>query len=525
VWCPSCRAENAEVSKFCSNCGMSLAPAERAPDLPPPLPPAVSPAPLLNLGPLTVETPRSVARLGDRLLAAILDTLVVVGLYAVIGMYAGRYWGGLTEQGFSLEGTKALAVISGALLVAFLYYWAWEGVFGATPGKAMVGIQVRAWNGRRCTLKASAIRNLARLIDGFGVYLVGFLVAAFSKDRRRIGDYLAKTVVVERHVALPLRLGVVLVWFTALGGSVWWAYQIHSGTPGLVTSLPAAEPATVVPVVGAALSEAQPVAGASIPVVARSGNLAVASFRLLEKQGGPERGLVPYRPGEKVFTISEIRGFAIDNQSRISLGFEIVPLDPGGLAVTEPWTYAVNQRLDDPDEPVRLTFNLELPPFAPPGSYKLQVKVRDRLNDHHVEVVPGFSVSDSGMVPAETLEIRDFEISHRKNGQAEADPVFQAGQRVYMTCRLMGLQLLNGRADASFELQVLDPSGVPLLEKPSVVQIADLIPYHPPTHFVTLNFWVGLANPTPGGSYVINYKVTDRVAGRVLEKMAGFQVE
>jgi uncharacterized RDD family membrane protein YckC len=479
---------------------------------------------------LTTETPPRVARLGDRFLAVILDTLVVVALYAVIGMYAAVLWGGVTEIGFSLEGTAALVVIGVTLVIAFSYYWLAEAWFGATLGKAMVGIRVRASDGGKCTLKASAIRNLARVIDGFAVYLVGFLVALFSSQRRRIGDYLGKTVVVEGAAPRPLRIGVVLVWLITLTGGIWWAYQTHPGTPETTASLPGVSlPSTGqtggAPLVDAALNEPRPVAGISLPVRAKTGNLAVTSFTLLEEQDGTERAPVPYRPGEKIYTVSEVRGFSTDDRNRISLRFEIVPVDPGGAAVTEPWTYSASPVLTDPNEPMRLTFNLELPPFAPPGAYRLQMKVLDQLNQDYVEVVPGFSVSDEGMVPAQSLEIRDFQVSRTRNGPAEPDAVFRAGQRVYMTCRLMGMQLLQGRADTNVELQVLDPSGAPLLEKASVVEIDDPIPYHPPTHFVRLNFWVGLPEPASPGSYMITYKAGDRVAGRVVEQTASFRVE
>jgi hypothetical protein len=41
------------------------------------------------------------------------------------------------------------------------------------------------------------VRNLARVVDAIGLYLVGFLVALNSKKSQRIGDRLANTVVFE----------------------------------------------------------------------------------------------------------------------------------------------------------------------------------------------------------------------------------------------------------------------------------------------------------------------------------------
>lgn len=95
-------------------------------------------------------------------------------------------------SGAELRVTTASILVGGGIsvLIAFLYVWLLEASFGCTLGKAMVGIGV-VNDSQRNSLAASAIRNLLRVVDGFGSYPIGPLVACCSKFRRRIGDLCA----------------------------------------------------------------------------------------------------------------------------------------------------------------------------------------------------------------------------------------------------------------------------------------------------------------------------------------------
>ena len=89
-----------------------------------------------------------------------------------------------------------------------------------TTSKAVVGIGV-VNNSQRNSFAASAIRNLLRMVDGFGFYLVGTLVASCSKFRRRIGDFCAGTYVVEGNVSQLTRCLAVLGWLALLSAGAW----------------------------------------------------------------------------------------------------------------------------------------------------------------------------------------------------------------------------------------------------------------------------------------------------------------
>jgi uncharacterized RDD family membrane protein YckC len=160
------------------------------------------------------------ATLGDRLIAFALDSAFLFGVFAMVDAWAFMRWG--IVDGAELKLTLAALLIAESLNAAifFLYLWLLEASFGATLGKAMVGIRVVRTTGRN-PLAAFAIRNLLRVVDGLGFYLVGTLVAGCSRINRRVGDMCAGTVVIEEHLGEWVKIAAVALWATVLASAVW----------------------------------------------------------------------------------------------------------------------------------------------------------------------------------------------------------------------------------------------------------------------------------------------------------------
>ncbi len=62
----------------------------------------------------------------------------------------------------------------------------------------MLGLEVVTESGEPISLNQSIVRNLLRVIDGLPtMYLLGFILAAFSDRTQRLGDKVANTLVVK----------------------------------------------------------------------------------------------------------------------------------------------------------------------------------------------------------------------------------------------------------------------------------------------------------------------------------------
>jgi uncharacterized RDD family membrane protein YckC len=87
------------------------------------------------------------------------------------------------------------------ILLGFLVLSAMEGRGGQTPGKRLLGIRVVGIDLRPCGFGRALVRNLLRVVDSMFSYMVGILMVALTDKWQRLGDMVAKTVVIRCHSA------------------------------------------------------------------------------------------------------------------------------------------------------------------------------------------------------------------------------------------------------------------------------------------------------------------------------------
>lgn len=138
------------------------------------------------------------AGLGSRFLGVLCDSLIQGLVYGIV----------IFAMGFLIPRTlewdvASKWVIAIVILFFFCLYWGYYAFFeiwwkGQTPGKRIAGIRVIKDSGRAITPFEAVARNLVRAIDQIpGFYGVGIVCAFFDKRNRRLGDFVAGTVVVH----------------------------------------------------------------------------------------------------------------------------------------------------------------------------------------------------------------------------------------------------------------------------------------------------------------------------------------
>ena len=120
---------------------------------------------------------------GPRFLALLIDTIIIGVVGAILGV--------IFRNSPGLSGG-----VTG--LLALAYFIVLEATQGATLGKMALGLRVTRTDGAPISWTESIIRNLLRIIDGLFVYLVGAILIWTSPLKQRLGDRVAKTVVVRR---------------------------------------------------------------------------------------------------------------------------------------------------------------------------------------------------------------------------------------------------------------------------------------------------------------------------------------
>jgi uncharacterized RDD family membrane protein YckC len=162
----------------------------------------------------TIETPEQMrlefacAGIGSRFLALAIDSLIQAGATLVL-LVLGLL---LTALGFLSKLPQAhlwgLAVLIAGFFLLYFGYFAWFEIFwrGQTPGKRAIGIRVIKETGRPLSPTESIARNLLRIVDQLpGFYGVGVLAAMLNAQNRRLGDYVAGSIVIRENSFAEVR--------------------------------------------------------------------------------------------------------------------------------------------------------------------------------------------------------------------------------------------------------------------------------------------------------------------------------
>ncbi len=154
---------------------------------------------------LTIETPEQIplefplAGVGSRFLALALDTLIQLAAALLLGFVALLVFAAAAKT-VPHQGIWVAAIfIFLAFGLQFGYFAFFEAVQnGQTPGKRQMHLRVIKDDGRPITAYDSVARNLLRIVDNLpGFYVVGILSILISRQNKRLGDFLAGTVVVH----------------------------------------------------------------------------------------------------------------------------------------------------------------------------------------------------------------------------------------------------------------------------------------------------------------------------------------
>jgi uncharacterized RDD family membrane protein YckC len=160
---------------------------------------------------LTIETPEqtvlefSLAGIGSRSLALAIDTLLQIGALISIGIVAGlvSYAGFFPQMG--KQWVYAILIFL-VFLLEFGYFAFFETIWnGRTPGKRWTHLRVITDSGRPVGAQGAILRNMIRIVDSLPfLYAVGIVTSLISPQNKRVGDYVAGTVVIREK---PLQDG------------------------------------------------------------------------------------------------------------------------------------------------------------------------------------------------------------------------------------------------------------------------------------------------------------------------------
>lgn len=163
------------------------------------------------------------AGIGSRAMAAILDLLVQFLILYVVVMVLALV---LRPIGAGVGGAVvAAAIVVAVFAVLFGYNFVTELWFrGRSPGKRAFRISVEREDGLPIDVSACARRNLLRIVDFLPLfYCVGLISIVLTGRRKRLGDIVAGTVVVQDEEPAP---GTGFLILTPRHGADWITWDV-----------------------------------------------------------------------------------------------------------------------------------------------------------------------------------------------------------------------------------------------------------------------------------------------------------
>ena len=122
-----------------------------------------------------------------RFVSLVIDSLIISAIFGALATILGF--------GMMRHGSWSVGLLSFAFYIA--YYTYLEGTRGQTIGKMVTKIKVVREDGTPIEMEQAFKRNILRVIDGLFAYLIGAILIWRSDKQQRLGDSVAKTVVVK----------------------------------------------------------------------------------------------------------------------------------------------------------------------------------------------------------------------------------------------------------------------------------------------------------------------------------------
>ncbi len=430
-------------------------PYDPAPVLPPPQPLSTPPKKILKI-----------ASAAERFAAFFTDALILfyLGLGLLIGIKIFMKTD-LTRL-FTLKPGEEFLFGTSAAAVFFLYYLLFEGVLTASPGKLLAHLAVRTRKGKSPSLFAIVIRNIFRVVD-YPLFFLSIALMELTSRRRRLGDFLANTIVVrvEKPVEsqdLSKRGGATRRVFAFLLDAVW----IVGFGYGVLLMIPANHPLL-----------------APIGLYAWPG-LVLLYFSLAE-------GLFQTTFGKAVLGLKLCR----EDGGRISIAAALLrnfcrlfDLNPLGYFYT--FVSSHKQRPGDivagtlvirgsrglrgwmavPYMMILAATVLSLGFLNPQSAWrqKLDVRVGPYVFDPFTAPLELLSKGHIRFDLLSGIEITSLEMGSNEQ-EALQDPAFEAGQVVYLIFRASGYRVKANQASFQADLKVVDSQERTILDSKNII--------------------------------------------------------
>ena len=212
MFCVRCGAPIPENAAFCSSCGAPAPAADPGPaarstfagggTAAPGYIPGVTP--VVVAAPIVIQAP--VVTYGGfwrRFVALVIDSLILYIVTAPLSlMFNVPMWALMRgDQPTTSELAALMGSMMGLAALSSLIHWLYFALMESSPrqatlGKMALNLRVTDPHGRRISFARATGRFFAKILSGL-IFLIGYLMAAFTERKRALHDIIAGTLVIK----------------------------------------------------------------------------------------------------------------------------------------------------------------------------------------------------------------------------------------------------------------------------------------------------------------------------------------
>jgi hypothetical protein len=273
------------------------------------------------------------------------------------------------------------------------------------------------------------------------------------------------------------------------------------------------------------------------------GALALASFvygqtklsiddpALHQFEDGPE--LAPgyeFVPGETVYFSCRVAGYQIlkkDEAQSVKLSWQMRALDPAGVPIVKEESKRLEDAVSSQDKNWKPKFSTSLiaPGFAPSGTYKITVTVKDEIAGTEITTEVPFRVRGHDVEPSDKLIARNFQFLRAEDDKVPMrSAIYNPGDSLWARFDITGYKLAeNNRFSVDYGLAILDSTDKQVFAQPSAAADSNTSFY--PQRYVPGALTLHLDQNVPKGQYTLLITIEDKIGNQTYETRQAFRIE
>ncbi len=266
---------------------------------------------------------------------------------------------------------------------------------------------------------------------------------------------------------------------------------------------------------------------ASFPIHAQTA-LQIVNIVISDSEDGPP--LPPSQklvPGETAFVRFDVAGFKTSDEGRVQLTGRVQVSDSrrSPIAPRDEIVIGTSLRDEDKNWKPRMRSQVQIPPIAPPGAYRVRCEVTDEQTHSIIAADGAFTVSGIDVPVSNTLVIRHLAFYRTADEEAPLKiPAYRPGDAVWVRFEITGYKYGEQNAiDVAYDVSASNAQGKQLFAQENAANEKSQAFY--PQPWVPGSFSLTLQPNTTPGMYSVTIASRDAVGNQTATERAQFKVE